>query len=414
MAAIAEPRTDARPFHLGAWMHGPRFGLIWPLVVYAITRLAGAVFIATSSKHQIPVGPGTIPGYFVYHELPAHPGYFATITNWDGQWYQAIATDGYSLPAASDPDSASKMWYWAFPPGFPLTAGSAMRILGIPFGVAATAVNAVAGASAMVLLFSILDRAGGRFLAAGGVLLSCCFVTAPLFQAAYSESMAMVFVMLAIALIQRERYFLAILPTIALSLTRLITPVLAVVVLVHAIGRIRGEDRKPRRIEIIGMGLLSAFAIGGIGLWSAIAASVIGPTGFQRFSYTRGKPMNWFTTALVDFGWSGLVILLCLVGLLALAAVGSRGRAWGLELRTWSIAYPVYILAVTPMTSGILRYLLLVPTLGLIGVGSPHPDERPAHRHLVVVLASALIGLAAQWFWVNNSLAITSPKVAVP
>jgi len=46
-----------------------------------------------------------VPIRAVGWQAPASPGYFDLLTNWDGQWYQDVAQNGYPahLPRAGDP-----------------------------------------------------------------------------------------------------------------------------------------------------------------------------------------------------------------------------------------------------------------------------------------------------------------------
>ena len=64
-------------------------------------------------------------------------------------------------------------------------------------------------------------------------------------------------------------------------------------------------------------------------------------------------------------------------------------------------AYPLYIFAVTPITGGVLRYMLLGLPLCLLVVGSP--GDR-ASRWLVLRVAGACgIGFVSQWLWLQHS-----------
>ena len=424
MTAVSEARATTAP-SVRAW-RGASFSWYWPLGVFLLTRVAAFVFIAVASKSQIAVGFDTFPDvvrngfppYFVYQELPADPGYLGVVTNWDGQWFQAIATDGYQVPTGSESatERFTTMWTWAFPPGFPMVVRAVMAVTGLSFAWSMTVVNLVAGALAMVVWFRVLDRAGGRALATAGTLLACTFVTAPLFQAAYSEALGMLFLGLALWAIQHHRYLLAIAPVSALAMTRLITPVLAVVVAVQIVERVRREGFGALRgRRAVAPALLCAVAVGTTFLWSAIASVVLGHNeGFQRTSMLAGEyRFGWFASAFKAAGATGLVLVLLIAGLLVLSTLSTLGSGWGLELRTWAIAYPWFLLTFTPMHTGILRYLLLAPTLGLLVVGTPGPNGLSRARWCAVGLAAAA-GLVCQFFWVGASLAVTSTTPLMP
>lgn len=397
----------------------PAFAWLWPLGAFLLTRGAAFLFISAASASQIALGVDTLPGYFVFHELPADPGYLGVITNWDGQWYQAIATDGYRIPTGDE--SAGQhfdtVWAWAFPPGFPMVVRCVMVLTGLSFAWSATLVNLVAGSLAMLVWFRVLDRAGGRALATAGTLLACCFVTAPLYQAAYSESLAMLLLGLCFLSIQKRQYLWAIVPVTALAMTRLITPVIAVVVVVQVAQRYRRGgglralwDRRTGEAA-----LLAAIAVGGAFLWSTVASAILGDAGgYQRTALLAGEyRFGWFASAYESAGFVGLTLVVLVVVLLLLVAMSPWSAGWGLELRTWAVAYPLFLLTVTPLHTGILRYLLLAPTLGLVVVGSPGARGLSRARWGLVVVVAA-VGLVCQHLWVGASLTVSSPTPLMP
>lgn len=386
------------------------YAILFPLGVFFLTRMVAAIFVILASPHQIAIGPGTFPTVFVFQSTPADPGYAAITANWDGQWYQSIATDGYQVVGPAETATFATVWAWAFPPVYPLLVGGIMHVTGLSFGAAAGGLSVAAGAAAMVLLFKILDTSGGRCLATSGVILVCCFVSAPLFQTAYSESLALLMVLGSLHLISKQRYWLAILPTVGLSYTRLVTPVLCVVVVISVAQRIRrgGWQSISTRtrwgaIVLVLCGAAGAFA------WPTTASLLMGDA--VRFNRTTqlasGWGLGWFGGAWSLFGWSGLTLVATFLAVLLWGAFNPRSRSWGIELRTWSASYPAYILAVTPITFGVLRYMLLAPTLGLLLVGRVDSGRTKARKAVSVTLA-ALFGLGCQWLYVRYMLVIDS------
>ena len=76
--------------------------------------------------------------------------------SWDSVWYRRIAEGGYPLPLPADPDTGRLTYSaWAFYPGFPLLVRGLM-LTGLPFGVAAVALNLALGALAVVLVWQAL------------------------------------------------------------------------------------------------------------------------------------------------------------------------------------------------------------------------------------------------------------------
>ena len=396
-----------------------RFGVrvplsIWlPLAIFALTRLYGFVIIALAARHQVALPSLDHPGIYQFTAHPDSPGYLALITNWDGQWYERIATDGYNLPTPDASDAKDALWTFAFLPVFPTVVGAMMAVTGLSFGVCATVVNLVAGGAAMVVMFALVERTAGRFAATTAVLFTCSFVAAPLFQAAYSESISLLLVCTILFLVARRRYGWATAAVVLLSLTRLVTPPLAVVVLVHAFVRFRGRAQDPtRRGEVVGMTVLGLVSAASVSLWSTITSAItsgVKDTGANRGSVSNAVVVGrfgWFTNAYEHIGWIGVVGLALLVVLLVVVAVSGFTRTWGTEVRTWFAIYPIFLLFVAGVHTGMLRYLLLAFPLGLLLVGSPEPGTIPRKRAALVVTVS-VFSLALQVPWVSHALVVT-------
>jgi len=388
---------------------------IWlPLAIFVLARIYGFVIIAFASRYQVALPSPVHPGIYQFSAHPDSPGYLGLITNWDGQWFERIATTGYHLPAAGDPHGKDALWAFAFLPVFPTLVGAMMTLTGLSFGVCVTIVNVVAGGAAMVVMFALTERTAGRFAAGAAVLFTNCFIAAPLFQAAYSESLALLLVCTVLLLIARRRYGWAVVAVLLLSLTRLVTPPLAVVVIVHAFVRYRGRAKDPiRRGEVAGMALLAVVSAASVSLWSTITNAIT--SGVKATGADRGSVSNavvagrfgWFTNAYEHIGWIGVIGLALLVVLFAVAAVSRLTRTWGLEVRTWFAIYPIFLLFVAGVHAGMFRYLLLAFPLALLMVGSPEPGTIPRKRATLVV-GVAVISLALQAPWVSHALVVTA------
>jgi len=387
---------------------------VWlPLAIFALTRLYGFVIIAVAARNQVALSSPLHPGIYQFTAHPDSPGYLGLITNWDGQWYERLATDGYHLPAAGDPDGKDALWAFAFLPVFPIVVGAVMSVTGMSFAVSATVVNLLAGGAAMVVMFALVERAAGRFAAVTAVLFTSSFVAAPLFQAAYSESIALLLVCAVLLLVVQRRYVWAVPVVLLLSLTRPVTPPLAVVVIVHALVRYRGRASDPiRRREVVGMAVLAVVSAASVSLWSTITRSIT--SGVKATGANRGSVSNavvagrfgWFTNAYEHIGWIGVAGLALLVVLFVVVALSRLTRTWGVEVRTWFAIYPIYLLFVAGVHTGMFRYLLLAFPLALLMVGSPQPQAIPRKRAALVVAVS-VISLALQVPWVSHALVVT-------
>ena len=387
---------------------------IWlPLAIFSLTRLYGFVIIAIAARYQVALPSLDHPGIYQFTPHPDSPGYLALITNWDGQWYERIATDGYHLPSPGDPRPNDALWAFAFLPAFPAVVGGLMTATGLSFGVCATFLNLVAGGAAMVVMFALVERTAGRFAAAATVLFTNSFVAAPLFQAAYSESISLLLVCTILLLVARRQYGSAVLAVVLLSLTRLVTPPLAIVVLVHAVVRFRGRSQDPvRRWEIFGMTALAVVSAVSVSLWSTITSVItsgVKDTGANRGSISNAVVVGrfgWFTNAYEHIGWIGVIGLALLAVLFLVVALSRLTRSWGVEVRTWFAIYPIFLLFVAGVHTGMLRYVLLAFPLALLMVGSPAPGAIPRKRAALVATV-CVISLALQAPWVSHALVVT-------
>jgi hypothetical protein len=416
MAATAGLAQPSAPSTQGTWRLG-RVAIplsIWlPLSIFALTRLYGLVVIALAARQQVALPSADHPGIYQFTAHPASPGYLGLITNWDGQWYERIATLGYHLPGPGDPGAADTLWTFAFLPVFPTVIGAMMTVTGLSFAVCVTVVNLVAGGAAMVVMFALVEPAAGRFAASAVVLFTCCFVAAPLLQSAYSESISLLLVCGALLLIAQRRYPWAVAVVLLLSLTRLVTPPLAIVVIVHAVVRYRGRAQDPvRRGEAVWLAVLAVVCAASVSLWSTVASAITGGVsapGAHRGSVSTAvgaARFGWFTNAYEHIGWAGVLGLTLLTVLLVVLAVSPLARTWGVEVRTWFAIYPVFLLFVAGVHTGMLRYLLLAFPLALLMIGSPQPGTVPRRRAALVITVCA-ISLALQIPWVSHALVVT-------
>jgi len=204
----------------------------------------------------------------VYSPAPASPGYLTAITNWDGQWYLRIVQQGYDVSAVTSYEQFAKAFALNQPPLFPMIIRAVMWATGLGFGAAATMVNLLVGSVTVLLLYRLIEPYAGRFVAGSAVALLCTFVSAPVLQLAYKDGLALMFIVLAMLLISRRRYWLAVLAILALSLTRQVTPPLAVVIAAHAWTRFRNRQDPPiGRAEVIAMAAVFVTSLAGLFAW---------------------------------------------------------------------------------------------------------------------------------------------------
>jgi hypothetical protein len=401
----------AAPTLVGRRLDGPArwsagwalpFQVWFPLVVYGLSRLIAAAFmVAASSAHK--------------------SGYAGLATAWDGDWYRLIATQGYpsSLPIGIDGQVEQNAW--AFSPGYPFFVRAITSVTGLGFSVVAPALSVVLGAAAMVVIFMLLERAVSRFSACATVVLSCTFMAAPVMQLAYAESLALLLVAGALLLLRERKYVAVASLLLLLALTRPVVLAFVPVVIVHGVSRWRGRatdpfSRKDRRAVV----LLTTWCVAATGLWPVI----VGISTGDIFAWTktqeawRPEPhvfpgMSWPAYFLAHDGWPALVAL-ALVVLLSLGIILRPGaRAWGPELRSWSLAYPGFLLLATAPVPSVIRWLLLAFPL-MWPFPEPAATRSERRLRLIFIAVLALVGLTMQWVWVSNFLAAAAPSVRYP
>ena len=392
-----------------------RFAIWFPLAVFLLTRTVNAVMVGVASRKQIAI-PSTGLGGRLAIPSPASPDYWVVAANWDGRWYGAIATYGY--PDQLPIDSAGHVLQnaYAFPPLYPMLVRLLMMVTGLDFIVVGPIVSFVCGAAAMVVIYRLVADTAGRRAGALTVMLVCTFMSAPVFQISYSEGLALLLVSGALWLLTRRQYGALATVLFLLALTRMVTPALALVILVHGWTRYRNrseDDAFPLRDR------LWVFGVGGWGLlvagaWPLCAAVMTGKPNAYLASMAAWAPdrrPRLFTAWPLQFwhqaGASGLVLLLLVVLACVWCVRRSGARAWSIEVRSWAWAYPLFLfLATGPGTSDI-RYAVLAFPLVWPFVESPQArKDRRIQLGFVAFLAA--LGLVAQWVWISNYLVITA------
>ena len=373
-----------------------------PLAIFVLTRLVDAVLIILVARDQIPAS--ALGSDLPLPTLVDPHSYFHVIANWDGQWYRLIAAHGYptTLPTQH---GVVQQNAWAFYPGFPLLVRLVM-VTGASFGLAASMVSLTSGAAAMCLLYRMLAAGTGRYTAALTVLALCSAPAAPIFQAAYAESLGFLLVLAGLWALQQQRYAVLALAGLALSLTRGIVPALAVVVVWEYLRRRRSTEPFPtaeRRAFVLSGLVVALSAL----VWPVAVGVVTGDSGAywvtqKAWATVAGNHADSWLVSLPHNPGRVLVVVLGL-GLLILVCV--RARSWPRVLRMWPVPYALFILALTPATASVIRFSLL---LGAPWWPAPEWSRRLTSRGARIVVAAGVltIGLALQWYWLRTYFVI--------
>lgn len=388
-----------------------RFEVWFPLAVYAATRLFVVLVVLVVQRSQValPAPNGILRIMFPTEKAP---GYWVVMGNWDGQWYQQIATHGYPTTLPLTDEGRVDMNPWAFFPLYPLAVGAVMRLTGLSFYVAGGLLAAAIGAVAVLLLFRLVDRAVGRWEAVVAVVGLCTFISAPILQATYTESLAILLVVLTLMLIRARRYWWVALVLVLLALTRNVVAAMVPVLAAHAVVRWRTDrDGFPVRDRVL-LGALAAEAAALTGLWPAVIAVVTGqPDGYAQTMEawrigTDIKLGTWWNYLIFAYGWAGAVLGVGAVAAFAWLMLTHRTWRWGPELWGWAGAYPAYQVLVTNTGPSRLRYAILAFPFTLFIAW--FLQLRWWRRWRVAALVGiALLGLGQQVWWLQNYLIVS-------
>lgn len=193
-------------------------GPVAPALLFAVTTrlaLAFAVWIAGRAIPKLASYPAQLPDQF----LPKHPSLDGW-ARWDTAHYVALARFGYSEANPSDGDGLG------FLPLYSLLMRGLVRISGADRTDAAYAVAGIVIANICFLIAAgLLAKLSGRILsghtAVYPVMLLCLMPYSFFLNAAYSESLFLVFVLAALLLALDGRWLPAGLAGALASLTRL-------------------------------------------------------------------------------------------------------------------------------------------------------------------------------------------------
>jgi len=381
----------------------------WPwwvqvLAVYAVARVVSAVVLVVVARAQV-ANPWT----------PASPGYLEfTGLMWDAGWYRQIAADGYPAELPRGPDGTVQQNAWAFFPLFPLLVRGLVALTGAPWHAAGPLLALGLGAVAVLLVHAAVRLGAPRAVRAwpGLPLATVALVAAapagPVLQVAYTESLALALVAGTLVLLIRRRYPAAALTVLALGFTRAVALPMAVVVLVHAVARLRraraGGERVGRS-DVLGLvGLLAAAGTSGL-VWPLICATVTGvPDAYlQTQAAWRGRPdvvpvLPWLDVARWLWGDAGTFVLLVVLVAVGALLLSPPARRLGPELQAWTAGYLGYLVGVIEPGTSLVRFGMLAFPLGAVLAGAVRSPS--ARRVWLGALLVAGVALQVAWIWV--------------
>ncbi len=380
-----------------------RFGL-WVVALYTVFRLVttGILLWVIEAEQDPRIYSGERPRYFD----------FATL--WDGAWYRRIAEEGYPDHIPVGPTGEVRQNPWAFYPMFPMLARGLTAVSGWSFEITGTLVAVLLGYAAALVIAVLLRQQVGAAAALAGVAVVAAFPTAPTLQVAYTESLAMLLLATVLLLLSRRRWGAAGIVAVLTGLARPIALPLGLVALVAVVLRWRRRAEDP-----LGRGELwrMLWALAGCGISGLLWPAIVWRSTGQADGYTRtmsawrgGETVLPFLPTIeavqVLFGeFRGPLLLLLAAGLLALAVLGPWASGLGPEMRTWSLAYPFYLVAALSPWTSIYRYLLpLFPVfVVMVGGGWPRGHGKASPTWLLVtrtvIICLLCVGWQLWWSW---------------
>lgn len=383
------------------------FAVWFPLLVYAVTRAVDAVYFQVMQAQQIALGADNAVARVLY-PTPAAPGYFVVTANWDGQWYHEIADLGYPNPLPVDDAGQVVQNPWAFYPVFPLLTRAVMAVTGLDFYVAGSSLSLVVGAVAVLAMFRLVDQAVGRWSAIVTTVLVSSYVAAPVLQTSYTESYALLAVVLVLSALRSRRYAATLAALVLLALTRNIVLAMAPAMIAHfAIRWVRRNDEPFPWLHRVWVAVLTVASAGLTFLWPTIAGLVTGDdTAYAktmkawRVEASEIKLHTWIDYLYYDYGYRGWAVAAALAAAYAWFMLSRHSHRWGPELWGWAGAYPAYQVLVTGIGPSRIRYFLLAfPVAILIGWVLNRPRWRRWRVPLLVALGVGGVALQGWWIW---------------
>ncbi|MEP6648381.1 MAG: hypothetical protein ABJA74_00495 [Lapillicoccus sp.] len=327
---------------------------------------------------------GSVPG-----------GYAALLDTWDGRNFLAIASDGYPSDPARDANGTITDPRWAFFPLLPYLLRAAGAVTGLPVEVLVPALNGMAALAAMAVLYVATRRFTSRSVATAVVTLVATSMAMPVWTLAYSDTMALLGVIVVLALLAARRYGWLAASVAVLAVTRpVMAPLAIVLVLDMAYFWRRFASNRHRTVALA----TTVWAGMSVLIWPIVAwAATDNPMTYwdtEKAYEIAGKPRSWLVWAL-QCGLGGVLAIVLVGAVLLWVAVRAIPTDAPFGWRVWLIAYPVYLGGATFVSGSLVRYLLLLFPAALLLAGLAR--SRWGRAFLAGCCA---LGLALQAAWV--------------
>lgn len=382
-----------------------------PIAIFAATRIVSTFLFLLAASLQ---GEN--------YWTKASPNYFDFLNIWDVEWYWRVFDHGYPNQLPTNADGTVQQNEWAFLPAFPLIV-RLLSFTGIEWKYLAPAIALIFAFVASLLLYKLMIRYTSNRIALWAVAFFGLWMTSPVLQAGYAESLGLAALAATLLLVDSKKYLLALIPTAVLAYSR--PGALAVALMLALIFADRwwySRSNRENFTTVEQLKLAAATAVTGLlGLaWSGIAWAVTGrPDAYLatelawRSGYTGTQSFQPFVGWPIGFNWlvPGPLGVLLLVVLLALVVYSLFWRdtiSLGLTMRSWVAAYWGYLFVFFFPQSSTFRILMpLLPMFGVMAIAGSRATR--SGRVLLVILLIAL-----QLWWLLECWRYTAPDYTPP
>ncbi len=353
----------------------------------------------------------------------AKPGYFDFLNIWDAEWYERIYNDGYPSVLPTNPDGTVQQNNWAFMPVFPFLIRGLHLLTGIEFKFLAPIVATLFGFAFVLVAYKLLLLRLSESQSRWAIVLISFSMASPILQVGYAESLWLLLIVSSLYFFMQRRDVLLVLSLAVLSVTRpglLAFALMFALIFVYRLVRERRHGEEFERQERIRLAALTALS-GILGFaWLIVAALTTGRLDAYlktelawRAGYTGSTELQpftaWFISGAFHFGDGiGQMLVLGLIALSGWAISTPSVKALGVELRMFTVAYLVYLLAVFFPQSSTPR--LLFGAFGLLAAFAVATDRQPKYAK-VAILGLSLLG---QVLWLLVCWKYTAPDFTPP
>ena len=362
--------------------------LYWQaLLVFAASRLV--VFIATQTGTMLVRDPDPT-------KWEGGPNWYHRLLRWDSGWYLSIIDRGYFY--SDNPADETSVNYF---PAYPLISYVVKSLFGLQSGVAMLLVANVSGLIAVLLFAKFASDELGDEIALSAVTLLCFFPASMFMSAGYTKSLCLMFVLLSLILMTRQKFVLS--ATVAgLAMATRSTSILLAPAILWEMWR---QNTQPLVRLLPRLALCGTLAVSGL-----LAFMIYLGVKFGHPMAFVGSQEAWNSENLQQRVWSAVTLRPFLtlnwrssgffLGFLALMI----GSFWRMRPALW--LYGIGALALPYLLQGgfvgsMDRYILLcVPAfmaMGLLCRG------RPWLLNALIGIFAALLfrktELFSQWYW---------------